>query len=82
MAKERLEFIIAGGNKALLNAVENAEDDTNYAKKLYQKINWQKKMLLLGLLQVVTLLLHVKYWKKQKKNALTIAISNNPKGKF
>ena len=26
--KKRLDFIIAGGNRAILNAVENAEDDT------------------------------------------------------
>ena len=29
--KERLDFIIAGGINALLNAIENAEDDTYFS---------------------------------------------------
>ena len=32
--KERLDFIIAGGINALLNAIENAEDDTYTAEKI------------------------------------------------
>ena len=36
--KKRLEFIIAGGDKAILKAVENAEDDVLEAKRLYQKM--------------------------------------------
>lgn len=31
--RERLAFVIAGGEKALLRAVENAEDDTDQARK-------------------------------------------------
>ena len=32
--KERLDFIIAGGLNALLNAIENAEDDIDSAEKI------------------------------------------------
>ena len=34
--KERLDFIIAGGINALLNAIENAEDDTYSAEKIVE----------------------------------------------
>ena len=34
--KQRLDFIIAGGVNALLNAVENAEDDTHSAEKIVE----------------------------------------------
>ena len=35
--KRRLGFIIAGGNKAILNSVENAEDDVIQAQKAVSK---------------------------------------------
>ena len=35
--KDRLDFILAGGNKAILNAVENAEDDISKAKEVTYK---------------------------------------------
>ena len=35
--KSRLDFIIAGGDKAILNALENAEDDVLEAKKSTSK---------------------------------------------
>ena len=37
MANSRLDYIIAGGNKAILKAVENAEDDVLAAKEAISK---------------------------------------------
>ena len=81
---ERLDFIIAGGKKALLKAVENAEDDTKLASKnCKRKINLSRMMLLLGLAASGNTPFTCKVLEKAKsKNALTVAISNNPKENF
>ena len=81
--KSRLDFIIAGGNKAILNAVENAEDDIIQAKKavLEKLINSQD--VVIGLAASGNTPFTCKVLEEAKKRgALTIAISNNPKGKL
>ena len=60
----RLDYIIAGGNKAILKAVENAEDDVLAAKELFQK-NYKFKDVVIGLAASGNTPLHAKYWKKQ-----------------
>ena len=45
--KSRLDFIIAGGNKAILGAIENAEDDIIQAKKaVLQKLLCAKDVVI------------------------------------
>ena len=81
--KSRLDFIIAGGNKAILGAVENAEDDIIQAKKaVLQKLLCSKDVVI-GLAASGNTPFTCKVLEEaQKKDALTIAISNNPEGKL
>ena len=81
--KSRLDFIIAGGSKAILGAIENAEDDIIQAKKaVLQKLLCSRDVVI-GLAASGNTPFTCKVLEEaQKKNALTIAISNNPKGKL
>ena len=81
--KKRLDFIIAGGNKAILNAVENAEDDVLKANKavISKFINSQDVVIGLAASGNTTFTCRV-LEESEKLGALTIAISNNPKGKL
>ena len=47
--KSRVDFIIAGGKKAILNAVENAEDDIVEAKKIILKKSINPDDVVIGL---------------------------------
>ena len=81
--KERIDFIIAGGTNAIFNSVENAEDDTFSAKNITQTKLINSKDVILGLAASGNTPFTCKVMEEaQKKNALTIAISNNPKGKI
>ena len=81
--KSRLDFIIAGGNKAILGAIENAEDDIIQAKKVVLQKLLCAKDVVIGLAASGNTPFTCKVLEEaQKKNALTIAISNNPKGKL
>ena len=81
--KKRLEFIIAGGDKAILKAVENAEDDILEAKKIISKKCINSKDVVIGLAASGNTPFTCKVLEESnKKGALTIAISNNPKGKI
>ena len=81
--KERLDFIIAGGLKSILEAVENAEDSTKEASKIVEtkKINSDDVVICLAASGNTPFTCKV-IEEAQKRNALTIAISNNPKGKI
>ena len=80
---ERLEFIIAGGIKALLKAVENAEDDLVLAKDNVTKKMISSKDVVIGLAASGNTPFTCKVMEEaNNKNALTIAISNNPNGKI
>ncbi|MDC3409800.1 N-acetylmuramic acid 6-phosphate etherase [Alphaproteobacteria bacterium] len=81
--KERLDFIVAGGVKALLNAVENAEDDTRSAEKIVEdKLICQEDVVIgvaaSGNTPFTCRVLEI----AKNKDALTIAISNNHNGKI
>ena len=81
--KSRLDFIIAGGNRAILNAVENAEDDVLEAKKSTSKKSINSKDVVIGLAASGNTPFTCKVLEQSnKKGALTIAISNNPKGEI
>lgn len=77
----RLDYIIAGGNKAILKAVENAEDDILAAQEAIQKKIINSKDVVIGLAASGNTPFTCKVLEEaNKKGALTIAISNNPEG--
>ena len=81
--KERLDFIIAGGINALLNAIENAEDDTYLAEKIVEDKMIFHEDVVIGLAASGNTPFTCKVLEKAKnQNALTIAISNNPNGEI
>ena len=81
--KERIDFIIAGGVNALLNAIENAEDDVDSADKIVEEKFICYEDVVIGVAASGNTPFTCRVLKKAKnQNALTIAISNNPKGKI
>ena len=79
--KNRLEYIIAGGNKAVLSAVENAEDDILQAEQATSKKFVNAQDVVIGLAASGNTPFTCKVMEKAyEKGALTITISNNPKG--
>lgn len=81
--KSRLDYIIAGGNEAVINSIENAEDDILEATKIVLKKSINLEDVLIGLAASGDTPFTCKVLEEaNKKNALTIAISNNPSGKL
>ena len=81
--KERLDFIIAGGLNALLNAVENAEDDTNSAEKNVEDKLICHEDVVIGVAASGNTPFTCRVLEKAKnQDALTIAISNNHNGEI
>ena len=77
----RLDYIIAGGNEAILKSVENAEDDVLAAKEDTSKKLINSKDVVIGLAASGNTPFTCKVLEEaKKKGALTIAISNNPNG--
>lgn len=80
---ERLDYIIAGGNQAMFKAVENAEDNEHLATKIVSTKMVSKNDVVIGIAASGNTPFTCKVLEKAKvNNALTIAISNNPKGKI
>lgn len=80
---ERLDFIIAGGYKALFKPIENAEDDIEEAEKTFKEKMVNKFDVVFGIAASGNTPFTCKFLELSKKaNALTIAISNNPSGKL
>ena len=78
---KRLDYIIAGGNKAILKAVENAEDDVLAAKEAISKKFINSNDVVIGLAASGNTPFTCKVLEEaDKKGALTVAISNNPDG--
>lgn len=81
--KDRTDFIIAGGSNALFNSVENAEDDIISAKKIVKEKFINSKDVVIGLAASGNTPYTCKVLEEAMlRNALTIAISNNPRGKL
>ena len=79
--KDRFKFIIAGSNEALVNSVENAEDDIADAKKQVKDININKFDVVIGLAASGNTPFTCRVLElARQKRALTVAISNNPEG--
>ena len=80
-SKDRLDYVIAGGDQAVFNAVENAEDDTSMANDVFKKKNINAKDVVIGLAASGNTPFTCKFLEQAKNiQALTIAISNNPEG--
>lgn len=78
---KRLDFLIAGGNQAIMNAVENAEDDVVFANKSVRTKLVNSKDVVIGLAASGNTPFTCEVMKQaMTKKALTIAISNNPFG--
>ena len=81
--KKRLDYIIAGGMKAVLNSIENAEDDITQAKDFVFKKSINCQDVLIGMAASGNTPFTCKVLEESlKKGALTVAISNNPIGKL
>ncbi len=82
-SKERLDYLIAGGNKAIVGSIENAEDDIISAKNIVLEKNINSKDVVIGLAASGNTPFTCKVMEEAKKNnALTISISNNFKGEI
>ena len=80
---DRVCFLIAGGEKALLRSVENAEDNIDNAIRDVKKINVSDLDVVICLAASgSTKFTKAVLQESKKRNALTIAITNNPKGKI
>lgn len=80
---DRIDYIMAGGNEAVLKSIENAEDDIKKAQELFQKYLINKNDVVIGLAASGNTPFTCEIIKMAyKTNALTIAISNNPSGKI
>jgi len=81
--KSRLDYILAGGKAALLNSIENAEDDILEATKIVLTKSINSHDVIIGLAASGNTPFTCKVLEEaNKKNALTVAISNNPSGKL
>jgi len=81
--KNRLDYIIAGGDQAIFNAIENAEDNTDLANKVVMKKMINSEDVVIGLAASGNTPFTCKVLEEAKnKKALTLAISNNSKGKI
>ena len=81
--KDRFDYIIAGGKKAIINAIENAEDNTELAKKVLIKKKISSKDVVIGLAASGNTPYTCKIMEGANiKKALTISISNNPNGEI
>lgn len=73
--------ILAGGKEALTRSIENSEDDFQNAQMVAESSNFTKNDLVIGLAASGNTIFTREVLKiAKKKGALTIAISNNPKG--
>ncbi len=80
---DRVQFIIAGGNEALIRSIENAEDDLLQAKRSVSKISINNKDVVIGLAASGNTPFTCKVIEEATTvGAITIGISNNPKGKI
>lgn len=81
--KKRISFIIPGGKKALTESLENVEDDTKLALVEANKILFSKSDVLICIAASGNTPFSVKVLEvANDKGSLTLAISNNPKGKI
>jgi len=79
--QKRLDYIIAGGKKAILKSIENAEDDTHQAIDMVLKKSVSSQDVVIALAASGNTPFTCKILEEANKiGALTIGISNNPNG--
>ena len=80
-SKKKIDYLLAGGKKALVESVEDAEDNINLPKTLTEKKNINSSDIVFGLAASGNTQFTNEILKfSSSKKALTIAISNNPNG--
>ena len=80
-AKERFEFILAGGEKALTTSVENSEDAKETATHYLKKLEVSEKDVVIGVAASGNTPFTCQVLKEAyDMNALTIGLTNNPNG--
>ena len=81
--KKRIDFIIAGGNKALLEPVEYSEDDIKMARRIFKEKKIKKEDIIFGLAASGnTSFTNEILIQASQIDAITVAISNNKYGKI
>lgn len=76
--KKRLDYVIAGGKRALIDSIEGAEDNKDEAKNQVSIKKISAKDIIIGLTASGSTPFTVSFIKEAKtKGALTIGISNN-----
>ena len=81
--KERIGFMIAGGEKSLTSSVESAEDNIDEAKELFNFLEIDEKDVVFGIAASGNTPYTCEVMRlAQIKSSLSIAISNNDKGKI
>src|SRR5215467_10347029 len=77
--QERLLLLIAGGNEALLQAVEGAEDETGHAAKLVKRHRVNADDVMIAVAASGTTPFTLACLREAKRaGSLTIGIANNP----
>ena len=80
-AKQRFEFILAGGKKALTTSVENSEDAKETAMHYLKKLKVSEKDVVIGVAASGNTSFTCQVLKEAyNMNALTIGLTNNPNG--
>ena len=80
-AKDKVDFIIAGGSKALTSSIENSEDDIMSARHMVSKLKVNPTDVLIGLAASGnTPFTYEALRAAKEKKAKIIVISNNPDG--
>jgi len=81
--KDRLDYIIAGGSRAILESIENAEDDLLQASDVVKKKLVSFEDVVIGLAASGNTPFTCKVMQESKqRQALTVSISNNPNGEI
>ena len=81
--KKRIGFLVAGGPKALLSPIENAEDDIVSPRKLIKKLKLTKNDVLICLAASGnTPFTNAIFSEASEYRSLVVGISNNPDGKI
>jgi N-acetylmuramic acid 6-phosphate etherase len=81
--KSRLALVIAGGDSALTNSIENAEDSRDEAKKIVKNLEVSYKDCVIGLAASGTTQFTLAFLSMAKlQNATTVGIGNNFYGKI
>ena len=81
--RKRVNFIIAGGEKAVFSSIEGAEDDINSPHEIANEIKFSKEDVLIAIAASGNTPFTRECVLKSKENkALSIAISNNKDGEI